>query len=42
MYPKKFEPVSPINVFAGEKLNVKNPTNAHINYVIINIAIIGE
>ena len=42
MYPKKFEPVSPINVFAGEKLNGKNPTSAPINDVIINIAIIGE
>lgn len=25
-YPKKFEPVSPINVLAGVKLNGKNPT----------------
>ena len=30
-YPKKLDPVSPINVFAGAKLNGKNPTNAPIN-----------
>ena len=31
-----------MNVFAGEKLNGKNPTNAPIRDVIISIAIIGE
>ena len=40
--PKKFEPVSPINVFAGEKLNGKNPTNAPLIAVTIIVAIIGE
>ena len=40
--PKKFEPVSPINVLAGAKLNGKNPTNAPANAVINTIAIIGE
>ena len=33
-YPKKFEPVSPINVLAGEKLNGKNPTSAPAKAVI--------
>ena len=42
MNPKKFEPVSPINVFAGEKLNGKNPTSAPLNAVTITVAIIGE
>ena len=37
--PKKFEPVSPINVFAGEKLYGKNPTNAPANAVINTIDI---
>ena len=41
-YPKKFDPVSPINVFAGAKLNGKNPTNAPANAVINKIATIGE
>ena len=40
--PKKFDPVSPINVFAGAKLNGKNPTNAPASAVISNIATIGE
>ena len=40
--PKKFEPVSPINVFAGEKLYGKNPTNAPDIAVTITVAIIGE
>ena len=40
--PKKFEPVSPINVFAGAKLNGKNPTNAPARDAINNIEIIGE
>ena len=40
--PKKFEPASPINVFAGEKLYGKNPVNAPISAVIIIIAIIGD
>src|SRR5699024_8678064 len=40
--PKKFEPVSPIKVLAGEKLNGKNPTKAPASAVINNIAIIGE
>ena len=41
LYPKKFDPVSPINVFAGLKLNGKNPVNAPANAVIRSIAIIG-
>ena len=40
--PKKFDPVSPINVFAGAKLNGKNPTNAPANAVINTIDINGE
>ena len=40
--PKKLEPVSPINVFAGAKLNGKNPTNAPANAVINKIEISGE
>ena len=32
--PKKFEPVSPKNVFAGVKLNGKNPTKAPAKAVI--------
>ena len=40
--PKKFDPVSPIKVFAGAKLNGKNPTNAPASAVINNIATIGE
>lgn len=40
--PKKFEPVSPINVLAGAKLNGKNPTNAPASAVINKIATIGE
>ena len=34
--------MSPINVFAGEKLNGKNPTNAPASAVINIIATIGE
>ena len=34
IYPRKFEPVSPIKVLAGEKLNGKNPTNEPHNAVI--------
>ena len=37
--PKKFEPVSPINVLAGVKLNGKNPTNAPASAVISTIDI---
>ena len=37
--PKKFEPVSPINVFAGVKLNGKNPTSAPARAVINTIEI---
>ena len=40
--PKKFDPVSPINVFAGAKLNGKNPTKAPASAVISSIATIGE
>ena len=40
--PKKLEPVSPINVLAGAKLNGKNPTNAPANAVINNIDTKGE
>ena len=41
-YPKKFEPVSPINVFAGLKLNGIKPIKAPAKAVINIIAIIGE
>lgn len=40
--PKKFDPVSPIKVLAGEKLKGKNPTSAPANAVINRIAINGE
>ena len=40
--PKKFDPVSPINVLAGEKLNGKNPTNAPASAVISTIDINDE
>ena len=40
--PKKFEPVSPIKVLAGLKLNGKNPVIAPANAVINTMAIIGE
>ena len=40
--PKKFEPVSPTNVFAGLKLNGKNPNIAPANAVIKIIANNGE
>ena len=40
--PKKLDPVSPINVFAGAKLNGKNPTNAPVSAVIKTTAIDGE
>ncbi len=40
--PKKFEPVSPINVLAGAKLNGKNPTNAPAKAVINIIDINGD
>ena len=40
-YPKKFEPVSPIKVLAGLKLNGKNPTNAPAKAVIKIIEIKG-
>ena len=40
--PKKLEPVSPINVLAGAKLNGKNPTNAPAIAVINNIEISGD
>ena len=39
---KKFEPVSPINVFAGVKLNGKNPTKAPAKAVINTIDINDE
>lgn len=39
---KKFEPVSPIKVLAGLKLNGKNPVIAPANAVINTMAIIGE
>ena len=41
-YPKKLEPVSPINVLAGLKLNGKNPVKAPAHAVISIIAITGE
>lgn len=40
--PKKFEPTSPIKVFAGLKLNGKNPINAPAKAVIKIIDISGE
>lgn len=40
--PIKFEPVSPIKVFAGLKLNGKNPTIAPAKAVIKIIAISGD
>ena len=40
--PIKLEPVSPINVLAGLKLNGKNPTRAPAKAVISTIAIKGE
>lgn len=40
--PKKLDPVSPINVLAGLKLNGKNPTIEPASAVINNIAIKGE
>ena len=40
--PKKLEPVSPIKVFAGVKLNGKNPTSAPANAVISTIDTNGE
>ena len=40
--PRKFDPVSPINVFAGEKLNGKNPTSAPASAVIKTIDTSGE
>lgn len=40
--PKKLEPVSPINVFAGAKLNGKNPTKAPANAVINKIDTNGD
>ena len=40
--PKKFEPVSPIKVFAGAKLNGKNPTKAPASAVINKMEINGE
>ena len=42
LYPKKLEPVSPINVLAGLKLNGKNPVNAPANAVTNSIAMSGE
>ena len=42
MYPRKLEPVSPRNVFAGEKLNGKNPNIAPPRAVTKIIEIIGE
>ena len=39
--PKKFEPVSPINVFAGVKLKGKNPTSAPAK-AVINIIDIND
>ena len=41
-YPKKLDPTSPINVFAGLKLKGKNPTSAPANAVINIIDIKGE
>ena len=40
--PKKFDPTSPIKVFAGLKLNGKNPTIEPANAVISNIDINGD
>ena len=40
--PRKLEPVSPIKVFAGEKLKGKNPTNPPASAVIKTTAISGE
>lgn len=40
--PKKLEPVSPIKVLAGLKLNGKKPANAPANAVIMIIAINGD
>ena len=40
--PRKLEPVSPINVFAGLKLYGKNPIIAPANAVIKIIAISGD
>ena len=40
--PRKLEPVSPINVFAGLKLKGKNPTIAPPSAVINKTAISGE
>ena len=41
-YPKKLDPVSPINVLAGLKLYGKNPTNEPHNAVIRIMEIIGD
>ena len=41
-YPKKFEPVSPINVLAGVKLNGKNPTREPAKAAINIIDTSGE
>lgn len=40
--PKKLEPVSPIKVLAGAKLNGKNPTKAPAKAVINKMAISGD
>ena len=40
--PIKFEPISPINVLAGLKLNGKNPTIEPANAVINSIDINGD
>ena len=40
--PKKLEPTSPIKVFAGLKLNGRNPTKEPSNAVINKMAISGE
>ena len=40
--PKKLDPVSPIKVLAGAKLNGRNPTNAPAKAVISKIDISGE
>ena len=40
--PKKLEPVSPIKVLAGLKLNGKNPTIAPPKAAISNTAISGD
>ena len=42
LYPKKLEPVSPIKVLAGLKLNGKNPVNAPANAVTNKTAMSGE